>query len=89
MYSIAASMCNENNIKTTMGYMELAYSLGLTVGPLLASFLFYLKGYSFSFYVCGVIYLICIPFIVNLEICEGDYEEPKFFHILLTPVKKF
>jgi MFS family permease len=87
VYSTAASLCDESNLKITMGYMELAYSVGLTIGPLVASFLFYLRGYNFPFYVCSFLILLCIPFISKLEINEEEYEEPDFFGIIKNIVK--
>ena len=36
IYSIAASNSDEESMKANIGYMELAYSVGLTIGPLVA-----------------------------------------------------
>ncbi len=72
-----------------MGYMELAYSIGLTIGPLVASLLFYVQGYSFPFYVCGLMALVCLPFISKLDIIEESYEEPGFLNILSNLVTIF
>ncbi len=89
VYSIAASLCTENDIKSTMGYMELSYSLGLTIGPVFASFLYYYFSYSFSFYLAGLLMLSCIPFIKILEVKQDEYEEIEFFKVLLNPVYNF
>jgi DHA1 family multidrug resistance protein-like MFS transporter len=86
-YSIAASLCDRSNLKATMGFMELAYSLGLTVGPILASILFYFNGHSFPFYVCGFLTLLCLPFIEKLNIEEESYDDPNFLKILFDFVK--
>jgi len=88
VYSIAASLCDEDEIKSTMGYMELGYSLGLTLGPVLASLLYHYFGYCFPFYFCGVLMLGCIPFIKNLEVKQDECEEIEFFRVLLNPVTK-
>lgn len=84
VYSIAATVCDEENLKTTMGYMELAYSIGLTIGPLVASVLYHFRGYIFPFYVCGALTLLCIPFISYLDITEEAYEEPEFMNIMFN-----
>lgn len=86
VYSIAASLCEEENIKTTMGYMELAYSVGLTIGPVLAAVLYYFFSYSFPFYICGILTLNCIPFIGDLDIPddENDLDHPPMFSLLLN-----
>lgn len=71
-----------------MGYMELGYSLGLTIGPVLASVLYHFFGYSFPFFFCGILILICIPFIKKLDVKQDECEEIDFFKVLLNPVIK-
>ena len=88
VYSIAASLCNETEIKSTMGYMELGYSLGLTIGPVLASLLYNYFGYSFPYYFCALLMLICLPFIKLLEVKQDECEEIQFFQILFNKVTK-
>lgn len=88
VYSIAASLCSEEELQSSMGYMELGASVGLTIGPVLASFLYYINGYSFPFFVCGILMLGCIPFIKLLEVNEEEEcEDVEFFKVLLNPVK--
>ena len=79
---------NPDNLKTTMGYMELAYSIGLCIGPLIASIGFYLSGYALPFYFCGLLACLCIPFISNLRIAEEEYDEPNFLGILFNFVSR-
>lgn len=86
VYSIAASLCDENEIKSTMGYMELGYSLGLTIGPVVASLFYHYYGYCFPFYFCGLLMFSCIPFIKILEVSQDECEEIEFFDVLLNPV---
>ena len=63
--------------------MELAWCLGIAVGPICASIFFYLGGYSLPFYVVGVSILICLPFINNLQLQEEDEgEAPQFMTAL-------
>ncbi len=82
VYSHAASLCDESNLKATMGYMELAYSIGVTVGPIFGSFLYYINGYSFPFYISGFLSLITIIFIRYLSIDEEEHKHPEFLKIL-------
>ena len=69
-----------------MGYMELGYSLGLTIGPVLASLLYHYFGYAFPFCFCGLLILSCIPFIKIIEVKQDECEEIEFFKVLLNPV---
>jgi MFS family permease len=67
--------------------MELAYSVGLTIGPLFASLLFYINGYSFPFYVCSIILFICLGIAHSyLEINSEEFEVPPFIQTLFNPV---
>lgn len=84
VYSIAAAGCGEKNLKQTMGYMELAYSCGLAIGPVLGSCLFYLNGYTLPFYVLGALTFLCIPLIIKMQIIEEEYDEPEFIRILFN-----
>ena len=78
-----------HEIKSTLGYMELGYSLGLTLGPVFASVLYHYFGYCFPFYFCGVLMLGCIPFVKILEVKQDEYEEIEFFKVLFNPVNIF
>lgn len=87
VYSFAGKLSNDSNLKTILGYMELGYSLGLTIGPLVASFLFYINGYAFPFQVCGILLMICVCLISNLEISEEFKEcDVNFMEILFDYV---
>ena len=86
VYSIAASLCDENEIKFTMGYMELGYSLGLTIGPVLAFLLYHYFCYLFPFYFSGLLMLSCIPFLKILDVKKDEHEVIEFFIVLLNPV---
>jgi MFS family permease len=70
-----------------MGYMELGSSLGLTLGPVLASLLYHYFGYRYSFYICAIIILSCIPFFNYIKVEEEECEPIDFFKVLMNPVK--
>ena len=65
-----------------IGYMELSYSIGLSVGPLFASLFYYLNGYAFTFIVCGSLNFLCLPFISSIKITEDKYESPGYLRII-------
>lgn len=86
IYSIAASYSSSNEIKTNMGYLELAYSTGLSFGPFLASGIYYLFGQKMPFYFCGVItFFVGCSLISKIEINEEKNEtETNFFKLLFN-----
>ena len=52
IYSITASLSEPSELKTNMGYLELAYSSGLSLGPFIASGPYYFFGAKTPFYFC-------------------------------------
>jgi len=86
VYSITASLCDENNLNIMIGYMELSYSIGLSIGPLFASLFYYLGGYAFTFLVCGSLNFMCLPFISSIKITEEKYESPGYWRIIFNYV---
>ena len=72
-----------------MGYIELGFSLGLSIGPLCASVFFYLGGYPLSFYVFGSIMLLSIMSLTFIDINESNDEEeetPNFISLIFDKV---
>lgn len=94
VYSLTASVSEPENIKTSLGYMEVAWSLGVACGPLLGSFLYYIGGYSLPFYALGLSMFISVYLIhyLSLPITNDEEESPNFikllynFHILINLV---
>jgi MFS family permease len=84
--SITASLCNDSNLNMMIGYMELSFSIGLFIGPLFGSFLYYLGGYSLPFIICGCLNYLCLPFIPYIKISEDKYESPGFLGIIFNLV---
>jgi MFS family permease len=67
--------------------MELAWCIGIALGPICASVFFYIGGYSLPFYVVGVTILVCLPFIQNLQLQEEEEgEAPQFMTALMNYV---
>lgn len=89
VYSISASICEENETKSAMGFLELSYSLGLTLGPVIASILYHFFGFSLTFLIIGFFILCCFSFVKKFDVNEIECEEINFFKIFFNPVKFF
>lgn len=86
IYSITSSLSDEDEIKQNMGYLELAYSFGLSVGPLFGSFLYYISGYSLAFYTSGVMILLSFGFLSGVKINEEVTDtKVDFFKMIIHP----
>ena len=80
LYSIGVSLSSADEIVNTLGYLEIAWSLGVSIGPALASFPYHFGGFSLPFYCIGSIYFFGIYYIKILNISDGGNEEsPNFF----------
>lgn len=86
IYSITSSLSEEDEIRKNMGYLELAYSLGLSLGPLFGSFLYYLSGYSVAFYTSGFMILLSFGFVSGVKINEEIADtKVDFFKMIFHP----
>ena len=80
IYSLGVGLSSADEIVTTLGYLEIAWSLGVSIGPVLASFLYHFGGFSLPFYIVGALFLIEIYYIHILNITdEINGETPNFF----------
>ena len=89
VYSLTTSFSNENEVKTSLGYLEIAWSLGVSSGPLLASILYSIGGYSLPFNVLGILLLISFFFVYNLELPLNKINEEQTNNQLLNLLKNF
>ena len=81
LYSIGVSLSSPDEIVTTLGYLEIAWSLGVSIGPVLASCLYHFGGFSLPFYVIGAFFFIGIYFIKILNISDkSSGTSPNFFN---------
>ena len=84
IYSITASLSEPSELKTNMGYLELAYSSGLSLGPFIASGLYYFFGEKTPFYFCGALtFLLGSSLISKVEISDEDTNNKTNFFSLL------
>ena len=80
LYSIGVSISSPDELVATLGYLEIAWSLGVSIGPVLASALYHFGGYSLPFYVIGSLFFIAIYYIKIINISdEISDESPNFF----------
>ena len=80
IYSIGVSISSPEEVFSTLGYLEIAWSLGVSIGPVLASFLYHFGGFSLPFYVSGCLFFIGIYYIKILDISDkGSESSPNFF----------
>ena len=84
VYSLTSSVSEPENIKVSLGYMEVAWSLGVACGPLLGSFFYHLGGYSLPFYALGLSLFISVFLIHYLDLPMSNEEEetPNFIKLL-------
>ena len=93
-YTLAVSICkDENEVNRNISLMELSYSIGLAIGPVMGTYLYESLGWEVPFFLLGGLNLFSSFTIINMEIkdCEkSDYS--KFFKaifnwkILLTEI---
>ena len=75
LYSLGASLSSPEEIVTNLGYLEIAWSLGISLGPVLASCLYHFGGFSLPFFTIGGLFFIVIYFIRILDISDKGNEE--------------
>ena len=93
-YTLAVSICkNEDEVNRNISLMELSYSIGLAIGPVMGTYLYEGLGWEVPFFLLGGLNLFSSFTIINMEIkdCEkSDYSN--FFKavfnwkILLTEI---
>ena len=89
VYSLTTSFCDENDVKTSLGYLEIAWSLGVATGPLLGSILYSIGGYSFPFYILGILLFISIFLVYYLQLSIENVDEEETNNQLLNLLKNF
>ena len=71
-YSLTSLFNKGDDLKEAMGYMELAFSAGTTIGPLIVSVFYYLGGYRLPFFVCGLINCVGIYTVFHIPFPEEE-----------------
>jgi len=98
VYSLGSTLSDPEEIAKSLGYIEMAWSLGVASGPFFGSFLYHFGGYSLPFWILGLLFFISIYMIKYLKINEHDNsndESPsffnyiKFFSVLISMITTF
>ena len=77
LYSLGVSLSNPDEITISLGYLEIAWSVGISIGPVCTSFLYHLGGFSLPFYTIGLLFFIPIYLIKYLNIPNDEKPEKK------------
>ena len=82
VYSLVSSISSEDEVQLALGYMEVAWCIGLSGGPLCAAIFYKLGGYYLPFIVLGLILFTSVYFthIISEEKIESDEENDKQEH---------
>ena len=89
VYSLTTSFCDENNVKTSLGYLEIAWSLGVSSGPLIGSILYSIGGFSLPFYTLGILLLVSIFLVYYLQLPLNNVDVEETNNQLLNLLKNF
>ena len=88
LYSLTSSICDSNEVKLSLGYLEVAWSIGVAIGPLLGSFFYYLGGYSLPFFILGLSLFISVFLIHYLNLPIEDNNDENNFSFIQIMFKK-
>lgn len=85
VYSLTSSVAETSEVKISLGYLEIAWSLGLSIGPPIASLFYYIGGFSLPFYMLGLVLSIGIFMVYSLQLpMEETNEETNMDYIKLV-----
>ena len=68
IYSLTAAISDDKEIEKNLGYIEVGTSIGIAVGPLIASIGYYMFGFKFPFLISGFMEMLLISCVPLLEI---------------------
>ena len=72
LYSLGVSLSLPEEITISLGYLEIAWSIGISIGPVCTSFLYHIGGFSLPFYTIGLLFFIPIYLIKFLNIPKDN-----------------
>ena len=75
VYSLVSSISDSDEVQLALGYMEVAWCIGLSGGPLCASIFYKLGGYYLPFTVLGIILYASVYFTNVISDEKIEYEE--------------
>ena len=91
VYSLTISLAEEDELQISLGNLEIAWSLGTSVGPLFASICYNFGGYSLPFFGLGILlyFSVYIAKEIKSEKLKNTNEadkEPSFGKFLFYPM---
>ena len=87
IYSLAVTISQKKEIKKNIAMVEIGYSLGLAIGPILGSYLYKYYNFLTPFLFLGILKLICVILIIKLPIQDecSTYTNNNFLSIIFQP----
>ena len=91
VYSLTISLAEEDELQISLGNLEIAWSLGTSVGPLFASFCYNFGGYSLPFFILGILLFISVYIAKEiksekLNVGNEADKDPSFGKFLIYPM---
>ena len=68
IYSLTAAISDDKEIEKNLGYIEVGTSIGIAIGPLIASLGYYMFGFNFPFLISGFMEMLLISLVPILNI---------------------
>ena len=89
VYSLISSISDSDEVQLALGYMEVAWCIGLSGGPLCAAIFYKLGGFNLPFIVLGIILYTSVYFTnliseEKIEFEEEDEHENYFIKVLFN-----
>ncbi len=75
IYSLTAAISNDKEIEKNLGYIEVGTSIGIAVGPLIASLGYYMFGFNFPFLISGFMEMLLISLVPILQIHQSESDD--------------
>ena len=87
IYSLAVTFSQKREIKKNIAMVEIGYSLGLAIGPILGSYLYKYYNFLTPFLFLGILKLICLILIIKIPIENecSTYTNNNFFLFFFHP----
>ena len=91
VYSLTISLAEEDELQISIGNLEIAWSLGTSVGPLFASICYNFGGFSLPFFILGLLlfFSVYVAKEVKSDKLKNENEadkEPSFGKFLIYPM---
>ena len=75
IYALTAAISDEKEIEINLGYIEVGTSIGIAIGPLIASVGYYMFGFNFPFFISGFMEMLLISLVNYLDIHKYDEDD--------------